>query len=540
MATTDHLPAGPAGQFDYIIVGGGTAGCVIASRLSGYLPQKNILVIEGGPSDLGNNRALILKDRFKMQGTELDYAYTSVEQPKGNSGILHSRAKILGGCSSHNDMVSFRTPEYDTYMWEKLGCKGWSFDTFKRLYQQLRVITYPSAHPRDQNQLNKDWILSAHRGLGLPLVKDFNKRITSDSGLTEGAGWTPLSYNPDNGWRGSASVSYIHPILRGDEKRSNLTILTNSWVSRVNLEGDTAVSVNVTTSDGLRHIVYASREIILCAGAIDTPRLMLLSGLGPREHLESVNIPVIKEIHGVGENLQDHPCTLVQYDLHDEVPNNTATHSDVLAFLRHKPYNWAGDDGNIPDILLHMWQLNDEMTPAGYERPKNPFITLPVVLRTQARGRVYLKSSDPKEKPALDFKYFEDPDGYDADILVAGIKAVRKMAVSEPLKSWIKCEVAPGSHITSDEDLNRYARSASQTMFHPACTTKMGDVQNDLLAVVDSRLHVKGINNLRIADAGIFPTMITVNLMLTVLAVGERAAELIAEDAGWNGLKSRL
>lgn len=287
-------------------------------------------------------------------------------------------------------------------------------------------------------------------------------------------------------------------------------------------------------------MVGAAAEIILCAGAIDTPRLMLLSGLGPRERLESVKIPIIKEIPGVGENLQDHPCTLVQYDLHEEVPKNTATHSDVLAFLRHKPYNWAGDDGNIPDILLHMWQLNDDMTPAGYERPMNPFIILPVVLRTQARGSVYLKSSDPKEKPALDFRYFQDPEGYDADILVAGIKAVRKMAASEPLKSWIKREIAPGGHISSDEDLNRYARSASQTMFHPACTTKMGDVANDPLAVVDSRLRVKGVNNLRIADAGVFPTMITVNLMLTVLAVGERAAELIAEDAGWNGPRSRL
>ncbi|KAL7811922.1 GMC oxidoreductase [Trichoderma gracile] len=540
MTTTDQLPTGAAGQFDYIIVGGGTAGCVIASRLSGYLPHKNILMIEGGPSDVGDDRALILKDRFKMQGTELDYAYTSVEQPKGNSNILHSRAKILGGCSSHNDMVSFRTPEYDAYTWERLGCSGWSFETFKRLYQQLRVITYPGAHPRDQNQLSKDWILSAHRALGLPLVKDFNKGITSSSGLTEGAGWTPLSYNPETGWRGSASVSYIHPILRGDEKRSNLTILTNAWVSRVNLQGDTATSVNVTTSDGQRHVVRAATEIILCAGAIDTPRLMLLSGLGPRERLESVNIPVVKEIPGVGENLQDHPCTLVQFELHDEVPENTATHSDVLAFLRHKPYNWAGDDGNIPDILLHMWQLNDDMTPAGYERPKHPFIILPVVLRTHARGSVYLKSKDPQDKPDIDFKYFEDADGYDADLLVAGIKAVRKMAASEPLRSWIKHEVAPGAQVTSDEELNKYARAASQTMFHPACTTKMGDVLNDPKAVVDSRLCVRGIKNLRIADAGIFPTMITVNLMLTVLAVGERAAELIAEDAGWQGSKSRL
>lgn len=439
-------------------------------------------------------------------------------------------------------MVSFRTPEYDTYNWQKLGCDGWSFELFNRLQDQLLVRTYPSAHPRDQNQLSKDWVLSAHRALDLPFVKNFNKNIASSGGLTQGVGWTPLSYNPDNGWRGSASVSYIHPILSGQTQRQNLTILTNSWVTRVNVQGDTAVSVDVVTKAGTKHTVRATSEIILCAGAIDTPRLMLLSGLGPKEHLESVNIPVVRDIPGVGQNLQDHPSSVVVYDLHEPAPKTTATHSDVLAFLRHKPFNWAGDDGNIPDILLHMWALDlcDETSKLGYDRPKNPFCFLPVALRTQTSGRLYLKSNDPQEMPALDFKYFEDPEGYDAEVIVAGIKAARKMAESQPLKSHIKREVAPGPHVTSDEDLNKYARSVACTIYHPACTAKMGDVEKDPMAVVDSRLRVRGVRNLRIADASVFPIMISVNLMLTVLAVGERAAELIAEDAGWTGLSPRL
>lgn len=439
-------------------------------------------------------------------------------------------------------MVSFRTPEYDAYTWEKLGCEGWSFEMFQRLQGRLRNTTHPSAHTRDQNQLSKDWITSTHRALGLPYVSNLNNAISSASGLTEAVGWTPLSYNPDNGWRSSASVAYIHPILRGEERRPNLVILTNAWVSRVNVREDVAVSVDVTTQDGTKNTVHAATEIILCAGSIDTPRLMLLSGLGPRQHLESVKIPVVKDIPGVGENLQDHPCTFVVYDLHQEVPSQTATHSDVLAFLRHKPYNWAGDDGNIPDILLHTWQLDwcDETTRLGYERPKHPLCTMPVLLRPQTKGRLYLKSNDPTEKPALDFKYFEDPGGYDAEVLVAGIKAIRKIAEAQPLKSWIKREIAPGPNITTDEDLNKYARAVSHTIYHPACTTKMGDIEQDPLAVVDARLKVRGIKNLRIADAGVFPTMITVNLMLTVLTVGERAAELIAEDAGWTGLASRL
>lgn len=440
-------------------------------------------------------------------------------------------------------MVSFRTPQYDTYCWEKLGCKGWSFDTFSRLQDKLRVTTHPAAHPRDQNQLNKDWVLSASRALGLPYVKDLNQSIRAAGGLTPSVGWTPVSYNPDNGYRSSTSVAYIHPILRGEEKRPNLLILTNAWVSRVNVQGNFATSVDVTTQDGTNHIAYALSEIILCAGAFDTPRLMLLSGLGPRADLESIGIPVVKDIPGVGESLQDHPGTGVIYDLHDRVPAETATHSDVLAFIRHKPYNWAGDDGNIPDVLLHTWQLDfagDAMTPEGYPRPKYPFGIYPVTLRSQAKGRLYLKSSDPVQKPALDFKYFEDPDNYDAEILVAGIKAARKIAESQPFKSYIKAEIAPGPHITSDEDLDKYARETSYTIYHPACTTKMGDVEKDPLAVVDARLRVRGLANLRIADAGIFPTMISVNLMLTVLAVGERAAELIAEDAGWTEVKSHL
>lgn len=439
-------------------------------------------------------------------------------------------------------MVSLRTPEYDAYTWERLGCEGWSFEMFRRVQDQLRLSTLPGAHPRDRNQMSKDWVQSAHRALGLPLTTNFNENISSSGSLESATGWTPLSYNPENGWRSSASIAYIHPILRGEEKRPNLTILTNAWVSRVNIKGDMAVSVDLTTCDGSEHTTYASTEIILCAGAIDTPRLMLLSGLGPREELDAIGIPVVKHIPGVGKNLQDHPATVVVYDFHEPTPTTTATYSDVLAFLRHKPYNFAGDDGKIPDILIHVWALElcQDTARLGYEKPQNPFCMLPVVLRTQTKGQVYLTSKDPSEKPAIDFKYFQDPAGYDAELLVAGIKAARKIAETEPFKKLVKREIAPGPNVTSDEDLNKYARAVGTTIFHPACTTKMGDLDRDPLAVVSPRLKVRGLRNLRVVDAGVFPTMITVNLMLTVCAVGERAAEMIAEDAGWTGLGARL
>ncbi|KAH7252959.1 hypothetical protein FSOLCH5_013802 [Fusarium solani] len=534
--TTQTLPSDSANGYDYLIVGGGTAGCVVASRLSAYLPKKRILLIEGGPSDVGDNRVLILKDRIQTIGTDLDYGYTSVPQPNGNSHILHSRAKVLGGCSSHNDMISFRTTEYDAFLWQKLGCKGWTFDLFNRLLDKLRT-TVRLPHPRDQNKMCNDWIESARAALGVDKVQDFNHMISSKAGLQEGVGWCNVSYDPDTGHRNSASIAYLHPTFRGDEKRPGLTVLTDAWVSKVHLEGDTATGIDVTLKSGEKHSLRAKKEIILCAGAIDTPRLLLLSGIGPREHLESVGIQVTSDIPGVGENLMDHPLTTMLYELNRTPPQNTVANSDTALFLRSKPFNHNGDDGHIPDVMVHIFTIPfvDDLERLGYEipEPERCFHFMPLIPRPKSVGRLYLKSSNPHEKPALDFQYFTDKEGYDSSILVDGIKACRKIAEQEPFKSWIKREIAPGPHLTTDAQLDEFARLASGTVYHPACTTKMGDVKIDPMAVVDTELRVRGIKGLRVADAGVFPTMLSVNPMLTVLAVGERCAELVALDAGW-------
>ncbi|KAI8649368.1 GMC-OxRdtase-N domain-containing protein [Fusarium sp. Ph1] len=534
--TTQTLPADSANGYDYLIVGGGTAGCVVASRLSAYLPRKCILLIEGGPSDVGDNRVLILKDRIQTIGTDLDYGYISVPQPNGNSHILHSRAKVLGGCSSHNDMISFRTTEYDAFLWQKLGCKGWTFDLFNRLLDKLRT-TVRLPHPRDQNKMCNDWIESARAALGVDKVQDFNHLISSKAGLQEGVGWCNVSYDPDTGHRNSASIAYLHPTFRGDEKRPGLTVLTDAWVSKVHLEGDTATSIDVTLKSGEKHTLRAKQEIILCAGAIDTPRLLLLSGIGPREHLESVGIQVTSDIPGVGENLMDHPLTTMLYELNRTPPPNTVANSDTALFLRSKPFNHNGDDGHIPDVMVHIFTIPfvDDLQRLGYEipEPERCFHFMPLIPRPKSVGRLYLKSSNPHEKPALDFQYFTDKDSYDSSILVDGIKACRKIAEQEPFKSWIKREIAPGPHLTTDAQLDEFARRASGTVYHPACTTKMGDIETDRMAVVDTELRVRGIKGLRVADAGVFPTMLSVNPMLTVLAVGERCAELVALDAGW-------
>ena len=544
MATTTQLSASEVDSYDYIIVGGGTAGCVIASRLAEYLPHKKTLLIEAGPSDFMDDRVLLLKDWLNLLGGELDYDYGTTEQPMGNSHIRHSRAKVLGGCSSHNTLISFRPFEYDCKLWESMGATGWDFKTFTRVLDKLRNTVQP-VHNRHRNQLCKDWVNSCSEAMNIPVIHDFNRHIKSDGSLDKGVGFFSVSYNPDDGRRSSASVAYIHPILRGDEKRPNLTILTNAWVGRINVQGDRVTGVNITLQSGEALTLRAKTETILCAGAVDTPRLMLLSGLGPAAQLSSLSIPVVRDIPGVGENLQDHHETIILWELNKPVPaNQTTMDSDAGIFLRREAPSARKADGSasaplddaaIADTMMHCYQIPFclNTTRLGYDTPVDAFCMTPNTMRPRSRGRIYLTSADPTVKPALDFRYFTDAEGYDAATIVFGLKAARQIAAQEPFKSWIKREVAPGPAVQTDEELSEYGRRAAHTVYHPAGTTKMGDVKKDEMAVVDSKLRVRGLKGLRIADAGVFPTMVSINPMLTVLGVGERCAEMIAEEAGW-------
>ncbi|EFX05159.1 choline dehydrogenase [Grosmannia clavigera kw1407] len=544
--TTTFLPHSDVDSFDYVIVGGGTAGCVIASRLAEYLPSKKILMIEAGPSDFMDNRVLDLRQWLSLLGGELDYDYGTTEQPNGNSNIRHSRAKVLGGCSSHNTLISFRPFDFDLKVWQSMGAKGWTFPVFMRSLDKLRNTVQP-VHARHRNQLTRDWVSSCSSALDIPVIHDFNHEIESTGRLHEGVGFFSISYNPDNGHRSSASVAYIHPWLRGEEARPNLTVLTEAWVSHVNVSasGDEVTGVDLRLKDGTLRTVRPRIETILTAGAVDTPRLLLLSGIGPREQLQPLGIPVVKHVPGVGENLLDHPETIIMFELSRPVPpNQTTMDSDAGIFLRREPANAdtgrrtpanpAGlPDGDIADVMMHCYQipftLNTERL--GYDVPADgyAFCMTPNIPRPRSRGRLFLTSADPNVKPALDFRYFTDPEGYDAATFVYGIKQARRIAQQEPFRSWIKREVAPGPNVKTDEEISEYARRAAHTVYHPAGTTRMGD---DALAVVDERLRFRGLRRLRIADAGVFPSMTTINPMLTVLGVAERCAEMIVEDLG--------
>ena len=397
-----------------------------------------------------------------------------------------------------------------------------------RVLNKLRNTVQP-VHSRHRNQLCKDWVKSCSTALDVPVIHDFNKEIIKSGDLEEGVGFFSVAYNPDDGRRSSASVAYIHPILRGEESRPNLTILTDAWVSRVNIEGSTVTGVNLTLQSGTDLIVTAKIETILCAGAIDTPRLLLHSGIGPRYQLSSLGIPLIKDIPGIGCNLLDHPESIIIWELNKPVPpNQTTMDSDAGIFLRRAASGPA-------DIMMHCYQIPFCLNTArlGYDTPIDAFCMTPNIPRPRSKGQVYLTSKDPNVKPALDFKYFTDPEGYDAATIVAGLKAAREVAKQEPFKSWLKREVAPGPEIMTDEALSEYGRKVHHTVYHPAGTTKMGNLEDDDMAVVDSNLRLRGLKGVRIADAGVFPEMTTANPMLTVLAIGERAAEMIAEETGW-------
>ena len=540
--TTTHLPPTDVDAYDFVIVGGGTGGCVIASRLAEYLPHRRVLLVEAGPSDYTDNRVLRLRDWLALLGGELDYDYPTTLQPMGNSHIRHSRAKVLGGCSSHNTLISFRPFESDCRRWVDQGCAGWGFDTFTRVLDNLRNTVQP-VHPRHRNQLCVDWLQSCSAALDIPLVDDFNAAIRSHGDLDPCAGFFSVAYNPDNGHRSSASVAYIHPILRGDEARPNLTILTDAWVGKINVDGPHVVGVDVKLQDGSHRALRPRCETILCAGAIDTPRLMLLSGLGPRQQLADLGIPVVRDLPGVGENLVDHPETIIMWELNRPVPEDQTTQdSDAGLFLHCQPSppsSSSSPPSTAPDLMMHCYQIPFVLHTRrlGYDVPAHAFCMTPNIPRPLSRGRLYLTSASPDVKPALDFRYFTDPAGHDAAVLVAGLRAARRVAACPPFSHWLHREVAPGPAVRSDADLSAYARAAAHTVYHPAGTMRMGDTARDARAVVDPRLRVRGLRGLRVADAAVLPDMPTVNPMLTVLGIGERAAEMVAEAWGWRGLE---
>ncbi len=501
-------------RYDYVVIGGGTAGSVIASRLTED-PDVQVAVIEGGPSDVDRPEVLTLRRWLGLLGGELDYDYPTTEQPRGNSHIRHSRARVLGGCSSHNTLISFKPLPSDWDEWAEAGAKGWDAAAMEPYFHRLRNNIVP-VDEKDRNAIARDFVEAAQHAVGVPRVEGFNA-----APFHEGVGFFDLAYHPETNKRSSASVAYLHPFL----DRPNLHLMLETWAYRLELEGTRATGVHVRTKDGEEILIEAEREVVLCAGAVDSPRLLLLSGIGPAKDLEPLGIPVVHDLPGVGANLLDHPESVIVWETHGPIPENSAMDSDAGLFIRRDPA------AKGPDLMFHFYQIpfTDNPERLGYEKPPHGVSMTPNIPKPHSMGRLHLTSADPSVKPALDFRYFTDEDDYDACTLVDGIRIAREIAKTEPLANWLKREVCPGPQITSDEEISEYARKVAHTVYHPAGTCRMGAIEDEL-AVVDPELRIRGLDGIRVADASVFPTMPAVNPMIGVLMVGEKAVDLLAAD----------
>ncbi|MFG2310639.1 GMC family oxidoreductase [Streptomyces sp. NPDC048566] len=498
--------------YDYVVIGGGTAGSVIASRLTEN-PDVTVAVIEGGPSDVGRDDVLTLRRWMGLLGGELDYDYPTTEQPRGNSHIRHSRARVLGGCSSHNTLIAFKPLPSDWDEWEAAGAEGWGAVPMEAYYARLLNNIVP-VDEKDRNAIARDFVDAAQSALGVPRVEGFNAKP-----FTEGVGFFDLAYHPEDNKRSSASVAYLHPVM---DDRPNLTLLLETWAYKLELDGTRVTGVRVRAKDGEDVLVSARNEVLLCAGAVDSPRLLLHSGIGPAGDLAELDIPVVHDLPGVGENLLDHPESVIVWETNGPIPENSAMDSDAGLFVRRDPEQPG------PDLMFHFYQIpfTDNPERLGYERPEHGVSMTPNIPKPHSRGRLYLTSADPSVKPALDFRYFTDEDDYDGRTLVDGIKIAREIARSEPLAGWLKREVCPGPDVTDDEELSAYARQVAHTVYHPAGTCRMGAI-DDEQAVVAPDLKIRGLDGIRVADASVFPTMPAVNPMIGVLMVGEKCAELL-------------
>ncbi|MEU1305907.1 GMC family oxidoreductase [Streptomyces shenzhenensis] len=506
-------------EFDYLVVGGGTAGCVIASRLSED-PDVNVALLEWGPTDRHEARARSIRRWAEMVESDYDLDYRSVPQERGNSAIRQTRMRILGGCSTTNTMIAWRPLASDLREWVELGAAGWDPETVQPYYDRLLTPIHPVA-PDDRNPFVADVVASAARALGLPVQDEWNDgRLDADA---RGTGFFEVGYTPESNLRSSTSIYYVHELA---DSRPNLHVVTGARARRVILErstGGTLRATGVELADGTVHT--ARRETVLSAGAIDTVKLLQLSGIGPSDVLTAAGVEVLVDAPGVGGNLQDHAEGLVVWESVAPPPATSASGWDAGAMLT------LTDRTDAPDILMHfpVEPVVDHPRAHGVEFPEHIVSIAPNVAKPASRGRVWIDSNDIDRPPKIDYRYFTDPDGHDERMLLAGVRAARKIAEYEPLRSWLVREVFPGPDVQSDEELSRIARATHQTVFHVSGTCRMG-ADDDPFAVVDPDLRVRGVDALRVADASVFPTLTATNPVVTVMIVAERTADLIRAD----------
>lgn len=492
-------------ELDYLVIGGGTAGAVVAARLA-ERPDVTVGLIEAGPSDEGVPGILELRRWPGLLGGDYDYDYRIEPQPRGNGRIRHSRGRMLGGCSSHNSAIAFVPPAFDFARWEAAGATGWDPDGVAPFFERVRARVNLEAS--DSGNALVAAFIEAAVAAGIP-------RADFGAPPSEGVDWFRL--NKRGPMRASSSVAYLHPLARAPR---GLVVITGCPVARILIERGRAIGVD--TAQG---VYRARREVIVSCGAFDTPRLLMLSGVGPADHLREHGIDVVADLPGVGAHLLDHPEGVVIYESARPVPEETAQLYEAGLFYRTDPAL------PVADVMLHFGTEAFDMwtAPSGYPTAEHAFSFTPNVTRARSQGTVRLRSAAPADPPRIDFAYFTDPDGYDERTMVAGIELARRIARQAPLAPWVRRELAPGPDVQGFEALSRYARTTANTVYHPAGTCKLG-ADRDPAAVVDPALRVRGVSGLRVADASVFPEMVSVNPCLTCMMIGERCADLLRRE----------
>jgi choline dehydrogenase len=531
--------------FDYIIVGAGSAGCVLANRLSED-PAIHVALIEAGPAD----KSLLIHMPMGIaqilppeKNSPLNWNYwTEPQRHLHNRKLIWPRGRVLGGSSSINGMVYIRGSASDYDHWAQLGCTGWGWDDVLPHFKKAEDAAHGDAgyhgkagplhtelstpeHPLTQA------FLEAGRLLGLPQSQDFN------GAQFEGVG--AYHTTTKGGQRWSAAKAYLDPV----KDRRNLTIVTNSQAQRVLFEKGRAVGVEIMQGN-TPVALHTRREVILCGGAVNSPQLLMLSGIGPASHLASLGIPLVADRAQVGENLQDHLDILLQWTIEQPAslnsngvfPKNLLVAAQWLlfktgaaasvptpagAFVRSRP------EVETPDIQLHF--IAGYGLPHGIEsarKKQHGYMIHVCQLRPQSRGSIRLASADPNAHPRIDPDYLSAAE--DIDVQLAGVALARQLGNAKPFEAFGPHEVFPGAAGDARATLIDAIKTQGETIYHPIGTCRMG---SDADAVVDLHLRVNGVVGLRVVDASVMPRLISGNTNAPTIMIAEKAADLIKAES---------